>query len=103
MTGHWKPGDFKDTYHDDLMARIKEKIKLGQTKEITEPGKDEDKPPRSAQVIDLADLLMKSLGRGGVRGKATARRTAPTRGKPALHVVPSPRAATRTTAKRKRA
>ena len=25
MTEHWKPGEFKDTYHDDLMRRIKEK------------------------------------------------------------------------------
>ena len=47
MTEHWKPGEFKDTYHDDLMARIKQKIKHGQTKEITEPGKDDEEEPRS--------------------------------------------------------
>ena len=35
MTGHWKAEEFKDTYHDDLMARIKEKIKQGETRQIT--------------------------------------------------------------------
>ncbi len=27
MTEHWKPEEFKDTYHEDLMRRIHEKIK----------------------------------------------------------------------------
>ncbi len=29
MTEHWKPAEFKDTYHQDLMRRIHEKIKAG--------------------------------------------------------------------------
>jgi len=39
MSEKWQPEKFKDTYRDDLMARIKEKIKQGQTEEITEPAK----------------------------------------------------------------
>ncbi|MEO8676823.1 MAG: Ku protein [Casimicrobiaceae bacterium] len=62
MTEKWNPGAFKDTYHVDLMARIRKKIKLGQTKEIAQPAADNDGAPRSAKVIDLADLLKKSLG-----------------------------------------
>ena len=104
MTEHWSPGEFKDTYHDDLMARIKEKIKLGQTKEITEPGKDDKEEPRSAKVIDLAELLRKSLaGKGGAPRKSEPRKAAATRAKPALRVVSSSRAATKATARRKRA
>jgi DNA end-binding protein Ku len=61
MTEEWDPSQYKNTYHDDLMARIKEKIRKGQTEEITEATK-EDKP-RTAQVIDLADLLKQSLGK----------------------------------------
>lgn len=101
MTEHWKPGEFKDTYHQDLMARIKEKIKQGQTKEITEPSKDEDERPR-AQVIDLADLLKRSLGKKGA-GKPAERKAAATRAKPALRVVATSRGATKTATKRKRA
>jgi|SRR5450631_1124847 DNA end-binding protein Ku len=101
MAGQWKPGEFKDTYHADLMARIKQKIKQGQTKEITEPGKDEVERPRSAQIIDLADLLKKSLGKGGATAKFTERKAATPRAKPALRVVV--RGAAKTAAKRKRA
>jgi len=101
MTEHWKPSEFKDTYHQDLMARIKQKIKQGETKEITEPSKDADERPR-AQVIDLADLLKQSLGKKGT-GNPPERKAAATRAKPALRVVSASRGATKTAAKRKRA
>jgi DNA end-binding protein Ku len=101
MTEPWKPGEFKDTYHEDLMARIKEKIKQGQTKEITAPSKEGEERPR-AQVIDLADLLKQSLARkGGAR--PASRKAAATRAKPALRVVPASRGTAKTAAKRKRA
>jgi|SRR5689334_1336086 len=60
MSEKWQPEKFKDTYRDDLMARIKEKIKQGQTEEITEPEKGE-KAPERADVIDLMALLKKSV------------------------------------------
>jgi DNA end-binding protein Ku len=59
LSEKWQPGKFKDTYRNDLMARIKEKIKKGQTEEITEPEKE--KEPRRAEVIDLMALLKKSV------------------------------------------
>jgi DNA end-binding protein Ku len=62
MAEEWKPEKFKDTYRDDLMARIKEKIKQGQTEEITAPEKGE-KQTASADVIDLMALLKKSVER----------------------------------------
>jgi len=60
MSEKWQPEKFKDTYRDDLMARIKEKIKEGQTEEITPPQKGEKEPAR-ADVIDLMALLKKSV------------------------------------------
>ena len=102
MTEHWKPGEFKDTYHQDLMARIKQKIKQGQTKEITEPSKEDEERPR-AQVIDLAELLKQSLNKGGAAAKSAERKAAATRAKPALRVVATSRGAAKTAAKRKRA
>jgi DNA end-binding protein Ku len=97
MTDKWKPEAFKDTYHEDLMKRINEKIKKGQTHEITKPGSDEAEEPRSSNVIDLAALLQKSIG-GGTRKAAPARR--PKAGtKPNLRVVSSAHAATRHAAK----
>jgi DNA end-binding protein Ku len=62
MSEKWRPERFKDTYRDDLMARIEEKVKAGQTEEITEPEKGR-KEPAGAEVIDLMALLKKSVAR----------------------------------------
>ncbi len=66
LAADWKPADFHDSYHADLMKRIHEKIKRGQTHEITAP-ESEGAAPRGAEVIDLAALLQKSLGGAGAR------------------------------------
>jgi DNA end-binding protein Ku len=68
MAAHWKPSEFHNTYHKDLLRRINEKIKAGQTKVITKAAGDEQVKP-SADVIDLAALLRRSLGKA--RGPAT--------------------------------
>ena len=60
MSDEWKPEQYKDTYRHDLMARIKEKIKAGETEEITQPEKGR-KEPEGAEVIDLMALLKKSV------------------------------------------
>ena len=71
MAHRWQPEAFKDTYHEDLIRRIREKIKRGQTKEISEPKHAEAEPRRTAEVIDLAELLKKSLkSEGGARKAA---------------------------------
>jgi DNA end-binding protein Ku len=106
MTEHWKASEFKDSYHQDLMRRIEEKIKKGETKEITEPDAEETKAPRSAQVIDLAALLKQSLDKGGPRRKAADARRSPrpeASGKTGLRVVASARGSAKAPAKRKRA
>ena len=106
MTEHWKADEFKDTYHQDLMRRIEEKIKKGETTQITEPDTEETKAPRSAQVIDLAALLKQSLDRGGPRRKAADPRRSPkpeATAKTALRVVASARGSAKAPAKRKRA
>jgi DNA end-binding protein Ku len=103
MTDKWDPSAYKDTYHEDLMARIDEKIKKGETHEITKPSGDESDEPRTAQVIDLAALLQKSLGTGGARKKAPPARRPKTGSKPNLRVVESNHGAGRPAAKRRRA
>ena len=63
LSEKWQPEKFKDTYRNDLMARIKEKIKKGQTEEITAPDEESEKEPAKAEVIDLMALLKKSVGK----------------------------------------
>jgi DNA end-binding protein Ku len=64
MTEAWNPEQYTDTYRDDLMRRIEEKVKAGQTDVITEPEKA-GAEPGGAKVIDLMALLKQSLDRGG--------------------------------------
>ncbi len=75
MSEKWQPDKFKDTYRDDLMARIREKIKQGQTEEITEPEKA-DRAPAGADVIDLMALLKKSVEKKQEKPKRKAARRA---------------------------
>ena len=105
MTEDWKAGKFKDTSHEDLMRRIEEKIKKGQTKEITEPDESAETPRRSAQIIDLAALLRKSLDLGGSGRKPGARRVshATRSAKANAGPVTSPPARAKAAARRKRA
>jgi len=80
MSGEWNPSAFKDTYSRDLLARVKEKIKSRETHKLT-PTEKTREPRQSAQVIDLMEVLKKSLEQGKGAKKATpasgTRRRAP--------------------------
>ena len=106
MTEHWKPSEFHNTYHEDLMRRIHEKIKAGHTKEVTKPEKGGEAEPRSAKVIDLAALLRQSLDKGGAGKKAAGAHATPkTRAtrRPPLRIVSNRNHEAKAPAKRKRA
>jgi DNA end-binding protein Ku len=59
MRGHWDPAAYRDTYRDEVMARIEAKIESGETHAV--PTEGEAEGPRSAEVIDLMSLLKKSI------------------------------------------
>jgi DNA end-binding protein Ku len=71
MTGRWNPSAFKDSYRRDLMRRINEKIRKRQTHELTPASEREDERP-TAEIIDLMEVLKKSLKQGGTRGRRKA-------------------------------
>jgi DNA end-binding protein Ku len=74
MADDWQPAKFKDTYREDLLKRIKEKVKAGQTEELTEPDPDAQKPAKGAEVIDLMALLKKSVEKKPAKAKRPARK-----------------------------
>ena len=71
MAGDWDPKEFEDTYNEDLMARIEEKIKRGETHLLTKP-EAEAGEGRSAQVIDLMELLKRSIDKTATRAPKRA-------------------------------
>jgi DNA end-binding protein Ku len=72
MEEKWKPEQYKDTYREDLLKRIEEKVKAGQTEEITAPEKE--KAEGGAEVIDLMALLRKSVEAKKPAKKAAGRK-----------------------------
>jgi DNA end-binding protein Ku len=68
MTEPWKPEKYHDTYREDLMKRINEKVRNKETHTLTEATKA--KPQKSAEIIDLMAVLKQSLGKGRSDGHA---------------------------------
>ena len=64
MSERWKPAQYKDTYHEDLMRLIHKRIKAGKTEVVTVPeeGEAQNQPGR-AKVVDLMALLKRSVQR----------------------------------------
>jgi DNA end-binding protein Ku len=96
MTEKWKPEIFTDTYRDDLLKRIEQKVKAGQTHALTEP-EDEDRPRASGsgKVVDLMSLLEKSLAQKGGGSTETAARASKRKHSAARRRTANPRAARR--------
>lgn len=65
MSGPWKPGSYRDTFREDIMALVKKKVAAGKTTEIVslDPARE---APASGQILDLTDLLKRSLKKGSV-------------------------------------
>jgi DNA end-binding protein Ku len=93
MSEDWKPEQYKDQFHDDIMKMVKKKVAAGKTEEVLKPEKEE---APASNVIDLTELLKKSLASRKDGGSPRAR-------KPAARAKRAPRAAARATPARKRA
>jgi DNA end-binding protein Ku len=75
MTGPWEPLKYHDTYREDLMKRINEKVRNKEAHTLTEASKS-SKPQKTAEIIDLMAVLKQSLEtRGGPRGASRAHTT----------------------------
>jgi DNA end-binding protein Ku len=87
MTGKWEPEKFSDSFKDDIMALVEQKVKEGKIETVEQPEEDEDTGGRSgAKIIDLTELLQRSLrnkGGGGGKDSAAAKPPAKTAAKKA--------------------
>jgi DNA end-binding protein Ku len=71
MSEEWNPEEFHDTYREDVMALVAQKIAANETHSITMPGPERERAA-SSNVIDLVSLLQASLGKPGKAGAAKA-------------------------------
>ncbi|MHC8411117.1 non-homologous end joining protein Ku [Pseudomonas sp. Hz4] len=70
MSADWKPEDYRDSFEDKIMALVEKKANEGKIEDVeTATGEEERK---TADVIDLTELLKRSLG-GKSAGKPAAK------------------------------
>lgn len=82
MSDAWDPSAYHDTFHDDIMALVDRKISEGKTEEIGEVEEPAETRP-SADILDLSELLKRSLGKGKAARKTAAKAAGKTAGKAA--------------------
>lgn len=69
MSADWQPEEYRDSFQEKIMALVEKKAKAGKIEDVeSQEGADERK---SADVIDLTELLKRSLA-GKPAGKKPA-------------------------------
>ncbi|CAI8766854.1 Non-homologous end joining protein Ku [Pseudomonas sp. IT-P253] len=67
MSADWKPEDYHDSFEDKIMALVEKKANEGKIEDVETPTGEEER--KTADVIDLTELLKRSLG-GKSAGKS---------------------------------
>jgi DNA end-binding protein Ku len=60
MSADWQPKEYQDSFQDRIMALVEKKAKAGKIENVERVEGEEER--RSADVIDLTELLKRSLG-----------------------------------------
>lgn len=73
MTDDWDPKQYHDEYRDELLAFIRKRSRAGK---VTAAPETEDEPakPKRADIIDIAELLKRSLAKTGEDRRRPRRR-----------------------------
>ncbi len=73
MSAEWDPDEYKDEFKDEILRLVDRKVAAGQTETVAqiEPEEGQSVESRGAKIIDLTELLQRSLRKGG-GGKAAA-------------------------------
>ena len=69
MAADWSADQFRDSFRDEIMKLVETKAKAGQTEAVTKI-ESAPSPQGGADVIDLTELLKRSLQGGGKGGAA---------------------------------
>ena len=78
MSGDWQPDDYRDSFQDKIMALVEKKAHAGKIEKVERVSDEE--PRKSADVIDLTELLKRSLGaKAGKKPGKTPSKPAPTK------------------------
>ena len=73
MTKPFKADEYRDSFKDEVMALVKRKAESGQTEAVMQPFAGEAPASKSADIIDLTELLKRSL-KGSAGAKPAAKK-----------------------------
>jgi DNA end-binding protein Ku len=63
MTGKWQPEAFTDSFKEQILQLVKEKVEAGETETVTQPEAEEGEAG-GAKIYDLTEMLQRSLNKG---------------------------------------
>lgn len=69
MSGHWSATELRDNFHDAIMKLVAAKAKAGEGEQVA-PLEEAPQAPGGADVIDLTELLRRSLKGGAAAAPA---------------------------------
>ena len=61
MSAKWNPDDYKDEFKDAIMKLVHQRVKAGKTETVAPLEHVEESASGGAQIIDLTELLKRSL------------------------------------------
>lgn len=79
MSAKWKPSDFTDSFKEQILQLVKEKVEAGQTESVSQPEAEEEQVG-GAKILDLTEMLQRSLNKGS---RTPAKDPTPTKTPPA--------------------
>ncbi len=93
MSAHWQPDEYVDTFQDQIMQLVETKAREGKIESVETPGDADEQ--KSADVIDLTELLKRSLNSKKPRAAESAKTAAPNKKKAAEAPAPKRRSPAR--------
>jgi DNA end-binding protein Ku len=79
MTTKWNPDEFKDEFREAIMKLVAQRVKAGKTETVTPLEHVEEGTVGGGQVIDLTELLKRSLKKPAALPAASKKAVAPRR------------------------
>lgn len=70
MTEAWNPDDFQNEFKQTVMGLVEKKVKAGKTETVFEP--EEEAPATGSNILDLTELLARSLAKRKGKNESTA-------------------------------
>lgn len=73
MSSDWDPEAFKDSFKDEILRLVDRKVEAGKTESVTKlaPLEEQEGARPSAKILDLTELLQRSLRKGGKAAEAS--------------------------------